>query len=243
MTAEAKTDLELAADHRYRLLSGEVAVSVTTISGLMDDGKAMGFAYAATKLAREGLDFRTEWEARGTRGTRIHGHLDSFLRGESIEEAEDEAGYVDAISAFITDHDPEVIESEFVVLSDTYGYGGRGDHILRPRKGEYAGAVILDDLKTGKKHPFEHTLQLSAYRYADGIAVFDDEGALTGQRELPDIDLTMGLYAHDDGTYDLVPYPADAWAHNAFCSLLDAYYWTRSDAMKAADKAARGKKK
>jgi len=200
---ESKTDLELAGDHRYRLLNGELAVSVTTISGLMDDGKSMGFAYAAVKLARDGLDFRTEWNARGARGTQIHSHLESFLRGESIEEAEDEKGYVDALAAFITDHDPKVIEQEAVVLSEI-GYGGRFDLLFQAQRGEYEGLVILADLKTGKPHPVEHTLQLAAYRFADGIAEYDESGALAGIRPLPAVDKTMGLYVREDGTYDLI---------------------------------------
>jgi len=236
-----KSDRELADDHRYRLLSGELAVSVTTISGLMDDGKSMGFAYAATKLAADGLDFRTEWNARGARGTNIHSHLEAFLRGEAIEEAEDEKGYVDALAAFITDHDPKVIEQEAVVLSE-FGYGGRFDLLFQAQRGEYEGQVILADLKTGKPYAVEHTLQLTGYRFADGIAEYDETGALTALRPLPDVDLTMGLYVREDGTYDLIAYPADASAHGAFLRLLATYDWAHSDVMKAAAKAAKGKK-
>jgi hypothetical protein len=42
--AKGDTDLQLANKHRYRLPNGEIAINVTAISGLMDDGKSGAFA-------------------------------------------------------------------------------------------------------------------------------------------------------------------------------------------------------
>ena len=233
--AARKTDRELAERHRYRLLDGRLAVSVTSISGLLDDGKAMGFAYAATKLAKEGLDFRQEWNAKGDRGTRIHGHLESWLRGETIEQADDEKGYVDALEKWIIADDPEVIEQEAIVLSDL-GFGGRFDLLCRIR-----GETALIDLKAGKSYPVEHSLQIAGYAHADGIAVFGEDENLSHLRPLPPIDWGGCLYVHEDGTYDLDRYPIGEETFAVFCNLLAAYQWMRSDEMKALGKEAKAR--
>lgn len=241
MTAKIqKTDKELAADHKYKLLSGEVAVNVTAISGLMDDGKSGAFAGAAVKLTLAGKNHREEWKASGERGTRVHGHCEAFLRGKGIDQADEDKGYVDALEKFIIDVDPEVIELEEIVLS-SLGYGGRFDMIIRPRQGKYAGKVLLVDLKTGKQYAVEHTLQTAAYRYADGIAVYGGKGELASLRKLPIIEHAACLYVAEDGTYRLVEYPADEQAFGAFRALLKAYLWTRTPEIKAVVKASKAK--
>jgi hypothetical protein len=222
-------DLESALAHRYRL-DGADLINVTAISGLLDDGKSGAFAGAAVKLTKAGEDYRATWKASGERGTRVHGYCESFLKGESIDMAVGDEGYVDALEKFIHDLDPQVIDLEQIVLSSN-GYGGRFDMVVR--LGEQ---IALIDVKTGKSYAAEHTLQLSAYRYADGIAEYDTDGKLTGLRPMPKIDATYCLYVHDDGEYDLTEYPADSEAWNVFLGLLDAYQWSRSDAMQEAKK-------
>lgn len=241
MSAAKATDRDLALRHKYRLPNGELAVSVTAISGLLDiDGKSSAFAGAAVKLTREGLNYREEWKAKGERGTRIHGHCEAFLRGEEIDQLDEDAGFVDALEKFMADHDPEVIHLEEIVLSDK-GYGGRFDMIVSPRTGPYAGQTLLVDLKTGRKYPVEVSMQLAAYRYADGIARYDEDGALAGVEPLPSVDLCAGLYVAEDGNYDLTPYPADEMAYATFCALLRAHKWAHTDEMKALTKEARGR--
>jgi hypothetical protein len=236
----AKTDLALALDkHKYVTRPGGTpGVNVTAISGLLDDGKSGAFAGSAVKLTKAGIDYRAEWKAKGERGTRVHAHCEAFLRGEAADVAEDESGFVDAVDKFMVDHDPKVLELEQVVIS-AVGYGGRFDMIVEMQSGEWAGKTGLVDLKTGKRYPVEHTLQLSAYLHSDGIAVYDEEGTLTGTRPLPLIDFCACLYVREDGTYSLVEYPAssEAWEH--FCHLVGVYNWCRTDEMKALVKAAR----
>ena len=227
------TDLEQAEKHKYRLLSGEMAVNVTAISGLLDDGKSNAFAGAAVKLTREGANYREVWKASGERGTRVHGHLEDWLRGKPTAVLDEDAGPVDALEKFFIDYQPEMLEVEPIVLS-ARGYGGRLDTIVR-----IDGETALIDLKTGKPYVAEHSLQLSAYRYADGIAVYDEAGVLTGLRPLPDIDWCGCLYVHDDGSYNLFRYPADIHAWTVFRSLLDAYRWCRLPEIKELEKAVR----
>jgi hypothetical protein len=227
------SDLELAAKHKYKLPSGEIAINVTAISGLLDDGKAAGFAGAAVKLTKEGQNYREVWKKSGEDGTRRHGYCEAFLKDQPIDCLPEDMGYVDAIEKFIIDHDPQVIELEGIALS-TRGYGGRFDILV-----VIEGEVWLIDLKTGKRYAVEHTLQLSAYRFADGIGEYDTDGNLLGLAPLPHIDHAAALYVAEDGSYDLVEYPADERAFGVFLGLLDAYQWTRSDQIKLTVKESR----
>jgi hypothetical protein len=239
VSAPKKTDLELAEKHKYRLPNGDIAVSVTAISGFIDDGKSIGMSYGAAKLTREGLNFKEQWDAKRDAGTRVHGHLESFVRGEDIEQHDDDQGFVDALEKWMIHDNPKVLEQEFIALSN-HGYGGRGDLICEvEEQAEHAGGTWLIDLKTGRKNAIEHTLQLAGYRYADGIAIYGPDGNLHSLRDLPPIDHAGCLYVASDGSYSLPEYPADEGAFRAFLALLDAYQWTRTDAMKAEVKASK----
>ena len=226
------SDLEQALAHKYRL-NDKPLVNVTAISGLLDDGKSGAFAGAAVKLTKEGLNYREEWKASGERGTRVHGHVDDFLNHRPINCLPSDMGFVDAIEKFMTDREPHTFESEQIVLSE-HGYGGRFDLVV-----EMDGETWLLDAKTGRPYPVEHTLQLSAYRYATGIAIYGSDGTLMSLREMPYIDRTGCLYLREDGTYSLTEYPASKEAFEVFLGLLRAHQWTRTDEMKAVVKASR----
>jgi hypothetical protein len=142
---------------------------------------------------------------------------------------------VDALEMFLRDKEPTVLELEQIALSEK-GYGGRFDMIVR-----WGNNNWLLDLKTGAEYAIEHTLQLSAYRYADGIAVYDEDGALVDLRPLPKIDRCGCLYVREDGTYKVVEYPADEQAFGIFNNLLTAYQWTRSEEMKTLVKESKAK--
>ena len=134
-----------------------------------------------------------------------------------IDQLEDEQGYLDALEAWVTRYNPSYIEMERVVLGRTPGleYGGRLDVIC-----EIAGETWLVDYKTGKPYAWEHTLQLSAYRFADGIATYDENCCLIDVLQpLPTIHHTAALYLHDDGTFDFTEYPGDEKAFAAFMAL------------------------
>jgi hypothetical protein len=236
MPRKLKTDLELAESHKYRLPDGRIAVSVTAISGFLDDGKAAAFAGAAVNLARQGMNHREEWKAKAERGTRIHNHMEKWLKGVDIEALPDEEGYLDALELFMVEQDPIVIEQEAIALS-LRGYGGRFDLLC-----EIADKAWLLDLKTGHAYPVEHTLQLAGYRYADGLATYNPDGSLGDLKPMPEVDRAGCLYVHSDGSYDLVEYPADEEAFSAFCNLLEVYNWTRTDTIKRIIKESKGTK-
>ena len=244
--ATRKTDQQLAEDHKYRLHDGRVAVSVTAISGLLDDGKSAAFAGAAVNLARQGLNYRKEWDAKAERGTRVHTHMERWLVGDEVEALPDEEGYLDGIEAFINDYDPQVVMQEAIVLSDE-GYGGRFDLLADLRDPETGVRVCwLLDLKTGKQYAVEHTLQLAGYRYGDFIAAYDSDGNLLPREEcqpVPEVDKVGCLYVSDDGTYEIVEYPANEEAHRQFLNLLAVHQWVRTDEIKAVVKASKTPRK
>jgi hypothetical protein len=227
------TDLDLAARHRYRLPNGEIAVNVTAVSGALDLGRSAAMAAAAARITREGRDFRTEWNAKRDAGTRVHAVCESWLRKEGAEVRSEDAGFVDALEKFWTDYEPQMVECEAIVLS-THGFGGRFDMVADLSDGKR----WLIDLKSGKQYPLEHSLQLSAYRYADGIAEYET-GMLARLRPVPEVDACACLYIRQDGTYALVEYPADRSTFEQFLSLLAVVRWATSDDMKALEKAAK----
>jgi hypothetical protein len=226
-------------DHKYVVEhGGKPVVNVTAISGAFDDGKAGAFAGAAVKLTRQGFNYRQVWDEKAERGSRIHAHMEAFMRDEEIDQRHDEAGHVDALDKWMVENDPTLIGQEEVALS-RMGYGGRFDLISHMEAGEFKGKIGLIDLKTGRRNPFEHTLQLSAYRYADGTAIYGANGDLIDLKPLPHIDFAACLYTRDDGTFHFQEYPADETAWGMFLRLLDIYNYARSDTMKALDKAAK----
>jgi len=219
-----KSDLDLARRHRYRLSNGELARSVTAVSdGFVDDGKSRAFAYAAVNLAKQGKDFAAEWRESGQRGTRIHGHMETWLTtGESAEALnDDEAAVLEALALWFEHREVEVVDVEMILLSDAHGYGGRADLLAWVTvKGQRD--LWLLDLKTGKPYEMSHTLQVNAYAFADGKAEYDPvTGELVGLVDFPRPSRVGCLYVSERGC-DLVEYELSTEAFGVFCDLLKA---------------------
>jgi hypothetical protein len=213
-----KSDKALALEsHKYRLPNGTTAVSVSAIAKcISDDGKAMGFAYAAVRLAREGKFFKTVWDEKRDRGSAIHSHMEAFGRGEDVEAFDDELPILDNLSTAWEAHDIEISMSECVVLwlppgheddPDAIGFGGRFDHVAWVTVDGVRSLWLLD-LKTGKRYAMQHTLQLNLYAGGQ-LAIYDDAGTLNQLVDLPPIEHVGCLYVDEDG-YALVEYPKSA---------------------------------
>ena len=225
MASKKVSDLQYAeSKHQYTdPRDKERKVSVTTVVGMLDTGDKLGAgAGAAVKLTKEGLNYREVWKGKAELGSRVHGYAQLWMEGRSAEVPGDEWGYMDAFGKFCADYTPEWLEVERAVVSAA-GYGGRFDMI-----GELHGeGFCLCDIKTGKAYKPELTLQLAAYRYADGMVVYDEDGMAVSLEPMPHIDLCAGLYLHEDGSYDFVPVPADEVAFRAFERLLQVKHWLR----------------
>lgn len=217
------SDAHLAlCKHAY----GPGYLGVTSVTGLLDiGGKSVRMAGAAAKLTREGLSYRQVWKEKRDAGTRVHGYIESWIAGRDVECPEDDMGYLDGVEAFIADHSPEWFETERVVLGSVWigghpqiNYGGRFDAIAR-----VGDAVWLLDWKTGRQYHVEHSIQLAAYRHADGMANWDATGALLPTLDaLPPIARCACVYFSADGTYELVEYPAGRESWHLFSLLAEA---------------------
>lgn len=213
-------DLELAAKkHLYRFGTTPFP-SVTRITGLLDDQKSFRMAGAAAKIAGAGGNYRAEWKAKADRGTRVHGNIEQWLDGEDAEMLPSDAGFLDAAEKYLTDHPHEWLFMERMVVGN--GYGGRLDAIGRDEKQRLA----LRDWKTGREYD-EHVMQLAAYVFGKGLAIYDEEGNFCGAQTMPVIEVASCVYLHEDGTYDAPEHDRNelAEAYEAFRALLDVHTW------------------
>lgn len=192
------SDLELVANHEYVVeIGGKPKISVTRISGLVDDGKTDGLMRWATWLAAQGENYLEVREYKADRGSRIHAHMPAWARGETVQARADELGYLQAAANWRIESGAISIESEQIVLS-SLGYGGMFDDIS-----EIEGELWGIDFKSGRLKDRENELQHAGYWNADlGIGVYDEDGMLIGYRPLPDVTRWATLGLKDDGTYD-----------------------------------------
>jgi hypothetical protein len=219
--AEKVSDRRYAeSKHRYTdPRTRERVIGVTTVIGCFDSGnKLQAGAYAAYNLAQEGKHFRTEWDAKRDLGTRVHSYVDLWMNGRAAEVQASDEMHMDHFADFCREEKPEWIAAERPVVS-SLGYGGRFDGI-----GYFRDAFYLVDLKTGKQYPKELAMQLAAYRYCDGMILYDEKGWARDLEEMPHVDRCAGLYLTEDG-WDLVEVPADQASLEAFVHLLTVKQW------------------
>ena len=146
--------------------------------------------------------------------------------------------YVDALEQFWCDHSPVTVGSEEVVRHDagprsSQSFIGQRDWTCRIK--DVDGVSLLDlktiDKATTPKEPFKgvylekYRLQLAAYRGAQEIVSFDDDGNETGTKAAYPINQAMVLALRSDGSYQLLEVRAggDEFAH--FLRLTDMHHW------------------
>ena len=216
------SDEQLAKSrHRYtHPVTKERLIGVTSIVGNWDDGdKLRAGAGAAVKLTRLGIDYRAEWNAKRDLGSRVHENVGDWALGKGTDVLPSDEPYLDAFSKFCQTMHPEWIATERAVVH-SIGYGGRFDLV-----GELKGVPTLLDVKTGKPYAVELTLQLAAYRNAEGMIRYDDKGMAAGLEPMPYIQSVAGLYLDANGHATLVEVEADERAFLAFKCLLATRLW------------------
>ena len=152
------------------------------------------------------------------RGSAIHQMIEDIAFGRPQMFLDDTAKlYEPAAAAFIEDHRPEWIASEFVCISRLHRYGGTADAIL-----QIGGATYLVDWKTrgpGKHGAYpEEAWQIAAYAHADYL-ITEDNG-IAVRRPIPKVDGGLIVSICPDG-YRL--YPVDF--QPAFESFLALREW------------------
>jgi hypothetical protein len=217
------SDQQLAESrHRYtHPVSKERLVSVTSVVGNWDDGDKIGAgAGAAVKLTKAGIDYRAEWNAKRDLGIRIHAHAKDWAMGKAVDVLPSDEPYMDALAAFCRAKHPQWIEAERAVVSSD-GFGGRFDLVC-----EMDGIATLLDAKSGRPYFTELTLQLSAYRFAEGMVLYDKDGMAAALEPMPYIERCAGLYLDGSGKATMVECPVDETSFAAFKALLAVRLWS-----------------
>ena len=194
-------------------LAAEWAVeNVGTITNLITSNEKS----AAVDLIKKAPDRYTKEAA--DRGTALHDLVERTNQGEDLGVVHpDFRPDLESYQKFLNGFQPEFIEVESTVWSDTYGYAGTLDGICR-----IGDEILIYDLKTGKSVYSEVALQLAAYKNADYIINADGT-----QREIPEIDGAFVVHLRPEN-FRVVPVRVDDDVFEVFKSLLQIVEWDTS---------------
>lgn len=111
------------------------------------------------KLKEAGTHYDSIWGEARKRGDIAHDMFLRFFRDEEVTNLADfETDLQPWISAgmkFILDEDPEPVDVEYFVASETWQFAGRGDLLAMPRKGPRKGKLVRFDYKTISKWSYK----------------------------------------------------------------------------------------
>ena len=165
-------------------------------------------------------------------GTDVHAHAERLIKGESVEVAPEQAGYVQACADFLRDFQVVEIASEFLCYDLEHGYAGTADLLA------YIGDdVWLLDYKSGKSVYPEAALQLAAYKWAT-YGVYD--AGLHPEED--DSDIKCAVVHLTANGYSLVEVDAGPETFAAFISGLTASRWDARAALLGQIKPKEGAK-
>jgi hypothetical protein len=217
-----------------------IAPSVTGVLGVLNKpglswGSAKETALFAIHHQDEWIDLSPEdayhrlrkhhrgvWNDKAARGTAVHALAVEWAEGREVECPPECAPYLDALERLYVDHRPAWVELERSVVYAVPGleFGGSLDAIV-----DVGGRRLVIDIKTGQRYPIETTVQLAAYRHAQGMGVYSPLGGLEAIEPMPEVDGAAILYLHDDGSYELLDVPADRLAFDTFLALRRVWGW------------------
>jgi hypothetical protein len=224
------------------------------------------YAKEAAKLAVDSLDFVQRMaendrdgaiaylagaaprytDTRSKIGSDAHDMFERMIRGEDAGRiTSDMVPYRRQFRDFIRTCNPELVYAEDVAWSDTHGYAGSFDAMLRiwldvngdvdpMRRPTSTPVFTIDDWKTSKDPHAEVSLQLTAYSRADHIRHAD------GTRSpMPAIDRGFCLHLTPE-QWSLIPAEISDDAFDVFLALLRVYRWDREEQRNALGKPIAG---
>lgn len=159
-----------------------------------------------------GSEAHEVWEkmARGEKLPRQHPDMEPFVRG---------------FREFLDVFEPEFLHIEETVWSETHGYAGSFDSIVRisaeKLDQDEDAIVILDNKTTRSGVHAEVALQLNAYARADYI--LNKDGS---QTPLPEINAAAVFHCRPEG-WQLVPVRLGDDLFSLFCSLIPVLSWEK----------------
>jgi hypothetical protein len=218
----------------YQHPDGDLVPSITNIIGVMD--KPAIPRWAAKLVAENAWKMRHSLDAMGEdecidvlkgspwrksgraaeRGSSVHDYLECVAAGRALPDdlSPEAQTYIPAVEAFLYDHRPEFLHTEFTVFGD--GYAGTGDFIAR-----IGGQTVIGDYKTSKALYREVALQLAALRHANFVVVGDD------LEPMPQVDGTVGVLFTPSG-YEVRPVKSGPEVFDAFLGCLAAWHFTKA---------------
>ncbi|AFU62218.1 hypothetical protein TG1_23 [Streptomyces phage TG1] len=170
-------------------------------------------------------------KVRADLGSEAHDLFERLIRGEYVGRVRaDLQPYVDHFREFLKAVNPELVRAEDVAWSDTYGYAGSFDVILRvwldadgvptpDRSG--TPALIMGDWKTSKSTYADVALQMAAYMNADFI--IDADG---NRLDMPEFDGAAVLHVTDT-TWAFKPVVVTQEVFDHFLTLRKTFEWDR----------------
>lgn len=160
---------------------------------------------------------RTYTEERAQVGDLVHSLIECWSTGIPYPQWDDEVdSFATQFIAFMIAKRPEFIENEATLWSRKHGYAGTLDFIAR-----IDSAVILGDVKTGKRVYPEVGLQLSALANADFL--IRDDGT---EEPIPPIDKMAALHVRPR-SWKLVEIERVPECFGAFLAAKEVMHWER----------------
>lgn len=183
-------------------------------------------------------------DAAANLGTRVHAVAERINKGEPAAADEDARPFAIQYQRWLGATQPDLIAIEYVGVNLTYGYGGTGDIIVRPRFGSHGGLVVAVDIKThtdpDKPLPRSYYpktgMQLAACSRFEFIG--RDPVELPGE-SLRSEDVVPNTYPQPDAygvlllgreDYRFIPYRVTERTFLAFLACLDTYRWRYGEA-------------
>lgn len=175
-------------------------------------------------------------KARADVGSNVHDMVERMIRGEYVGHVHpDLEGYKANFAEFLEAVNPELVRAEDIAWSETHGYAGSFDAILRiwldadgkptpDRSG--SPHLVVTDWKTSKATYPDVALQLSAYARADFIV--DSEG---NREPMPAFDGGAVLHLTPD-KWEFKPVRIDDDVFSFFLALRRLFEWDK-DASKS----------
>lgn len=211
--------------HWAARMTAEAAVSnLPAVAAIAERDEAGAVDYLRNSHARY-------TKLRAKVGSDAHDMFERMIRLEEIGRVHpDLEPYRLGFAEFLTVVRPELVRAEDVCWSDTHGYAGSFDAILRVRLDDEGRAdpvngtphLLMVDWKTSKASYPDVALQLSAYANADRIVAPDGTS-----EPMPKVDGAAVFHITPDG-WVLKPVRIDDEIFGIFLTLRRVFEWDRS---------------
>jgi plasmid stabilization system protein ParE len=206
-------------------LTAELAVDSIDFVSRMAERDRQGAIDYLKGAARRYTSMRAEV------GSKAHDLFERMMRGEYVGRVHpDMEPYRAHFAEFLREVNPELVRAEDIAWSDTHGYAGSFDVILRvwldddgevtpDRSGD--PVLLMADWKTSKDIHAEVALQLAAYARADFIVLPD------GSHEpMPEVDGAAVLHVTPEG-WSFRSIRVDDDVFDLFLTLRKVFTWDR----------------